>query len=208
VDKYYDAPAKRVERGPSAQVKQQVAAKKTALMTTKSVVDIKTVQSYSLYEKHRESREQRENLEYQKIQNEHIKCCEIARMSQGIRERIISTYRAEIESHRYLEGDYAGLRALVDDLRRRKDAVDRSIDAIQEDYEAQVYNQESLIGNLQQELDLLKAQINEKSIEATEVSEQTMTIRQEISNRDQNIIEFNSAIRQVVATNQILEREE
>jgi folate-dependent phosphoribosylglycinamide formyltransferase PurN len=106
------------------------------MQTRTTSVDIKTVQSYSLYEKHRESREQRENIEYEKIQNEHIKCCEIARMSQSIRERIISTYRAEIESHRYLEGDFSGLRALVDDLKRRKEAMDISINALQGDYES------------------------------------------------------------------------
>ena len=57
-------------------------------------------------------------------------------MSQGIRERIISTYRAEIESHKYLAGDFSGLRAIVKDLRRRKEAMDISINALEGDYEA------------------------------------------------------------------------
>ena len=61
-------------------------------------------------------------------------------MSQGIRERIISTYRAEIESHKYLSGDFSGLRAIVEDLRRRKEAMDISINALQGDYQSQVDN--------------------------------------------------------------------
>lgn len=139
------------------------------MMQSKTQVDIKTTQTYSMYEKHREQREQRENSEYQKIQNEHIKCCEIARLSQGIRERIIQTYRAEIESHKYLENDYSGLRAIVEDLRRRKEAMDISINDLQGDYESQVHNQESLISSLSQELEHLKAQNQSKSEEASEI---------------------------------------
>ena len=104
-------------------------------MQPRNPIDIKTTSTYAMYEKHAEARQQRENSEYQKIQNEHIRCCEISRMSQGIREKIISTYRAEIESHRYLDGDYTELRSIVEDLRRRKEAMDISISALNGDYE-------------------------------------------------------------------------
>jgi uncharacterized protein (DUF3084 family) len=154
-----------------------------------------------MYEKHRESRENRENTEYNKIQNEHIKCCEIARMSQGIRERIISTYRAEIESHKYLENDYSGLRSIVEDLKRRKEAMDISINALQGDFETQVNNQDNLVNSLSQELEHLKAQNEDKTIEASEISEQTMSIKQEISNRDQSVIQINSEIRTITSHN-------
>jgi hypothetical protein len=79
-------------------------------------------------------------------------------MSQGIRERIIQTYRAEVESHKYLESDYSELMAIVDDLRHRKEAMDISIRALEGDYESQVHNQENLINSLQQELEMLKVQ--------------------------------------------------
>ena len=196
-----------VSRSISPHVRQQIATKKTSFLQ-RSAVDVKTTQSYSLYEKHKESREHREKAEYAKIENEHIQCCDIARMSQGIRERIIATYRAEIESHKYLNSDFSSLRSIVEDLKRRKEAMDISINAIKEDYESQVHNQSSLIQNLTTELEILKTQNADKQKESTEISEQTMTIRQEISSRDQNIIEFNSEIRTVVTSNQQLEREE
>lgn len=93
-------------------VKKQVAARKTEILKSKGVLNI----DYSSYENHRVERENREKNEYKKIQDEHIQCCEIARMSQGIRERIISTYKAEIESNKYLRGDFSGLEAIVMDL--------------------------------------------------------------------------------------------
>ena len=129
-------------------------------------------------------------------------------MSQSIRERIISTYRAEIESHKYLENDYSGLRSIVEDLKRRKEAMDISNNTLQGDYEHQTNNQENLINSLTQELDFLKAQNEDKSIEASEISEQTMSIKQEISTRDQSIIQYSSEIRSITAHNQNLEREE
>ena len=89
-----------------------------------------------LYEQHREQREQREHLEFQKIQTEHQKQYNLAQMSNGIRDRIIATYRAEIESHKYLERDYCNLKAHIEDLKRRKEQVDVSVTTLQGDYEA------------------------------------------------------------------------
>jgi hypothetical protein len=48
-------------------------------------------------------------------------------MSNGIRDRIIATYRAEIESHKFLERDFCNLKAHIEDLKRRKDQVDMSV---------------------------------------------------------------------------------
>ena len=67
--------------------------------------------AFSHYEQHREQKEQREQVEHQKLQSEHQKQYEISQMSQGIRERIINTYRAEIESHKLSERNFATLRA-------------------------------------------------------------------------------------------------
>lgn len=47
-------------------------------------------------------------------------------MSLGIRDRIISSYRQEIESHKINERDFVGLKAQIEDLRRRKEAYDIS----------------------------------------------------------------------------------
>lgn len=57
-------------------------------------------------------------------------------MSQGIRDRIIQSYRSEIESHKLNERDFVGLQAQVEDLKRRKEALDISLTSFQGDYEA------------------------------------------------------------------------
>ena len=41
-------------------------------------------------------------------------------MSMSIRDRIISTYRQEIESNKLNEIDFVGLKAQIEDLKRRK----------------------------------------------------------------------------------------
>jgi hypothetical protein len=64
-----------------------------------------------LYEQHRETREQREHAEHQKMQQEHQRAYEISAMSQGIRDRIIQSYRTEIESHKLNERDFVGIKA-------------------------------------------------------------------------------------------------
>lgn len=56
-----------------------------------------------------ETRESTWNIK--KIQQEHQKQYEITQISQNIRERIIATYRAEIESHKLSERNFATLRA-------------------------------------------------------------------------------------------------
>lgn len=116
-------------------VRKKIEEKRSTVLTTKTV-DVKTVKSYSMYETHKEAREVREQAEYEKIQNEHIRCCEISRMSENIRERIIATFRAEIESHKYLGGDYSQIRSICDELRMRKEAMDKSIKTLQQDYES------------------------------------------------------------------------
>jgi len=67
--------------------------------------------SFSLYEQHRAQREQREHLDYQKIQSEQSRTYEVKQVSHGIRDRIISTYKAEIESHKMNQRDFESLRA-------------------------------------------------------------------------------------------------
>ena len=62
--------------------------------------------SFSLYEQHRVQREERERAEYERIQGEHQRSYEINQFSQGNRDRIIATYRAEIESHKLNDRDF------------------------------------------------------------------------------------------------------
>lgn len=61
-----------------------------------------------------------EHLEYQKHQAEQQKAFDINTMSMGIRDRIIASYRQEIESHKLNERDFVGLKAQIEDLKRRK----------------------------------------------------------------------------------------
>ncbi len=70
-----------------------------------------TTNSFSQYEQHREKREQMEHVEYQKVQSEQQKAYEINNMSMNIRDRIISSYRQEIESQKLNERDFVGLKA-------------------------------------------------------------------------------------------------
>ena len=49
--------------------------------------------------------------------------------SNGIRDRIVSTYKAEIASHKNNERDFVSLRAQCEDLQRRKEALEISITA-------------------------------------------------------------------------------
>ena len=85
-----------------------------------------TTNSFSQYEQHREKREQMEHVEYQKVQSEQQKAYEINNMSMNIRDRIISSYRQEIESQKLNERDFVGLKAQIEDLKRRKEAYDQS----------------------------------------------------------------------------------
>lgn len=59
-------------------------------------------------------------------------------MSHGIRDKIVSSYRAEIESHKLNDRDFMALRAQIEDLRRRKECLDQSVSHLQSDYEGQL----------------------------------------------------------------------
>lgn len=96
--------------------------------------------TFSHYEAHREQREQREYNEYQKAQAEHSQQYQASQMSLGIRERIIATYRAEIESHELNDRNFATVKAQLEDLRRRKEAFEMSATALKQDFEAQLHS--------------------------------------------------------------------
>lgn len=98
-------------------------------------------QSFSHYEQHRAQREQRDHDEHIKTQTEHEKVHEVAAMSHNIRERLVATYRAEIESHKLNERNFATLRAQIEDLSRRKEAFETSVSILQSDFEAQIASQ-------------------------------------------------------------------
>ena len=178
------------------------------IVTQNRVIDIQTTQSYGLYEQHRESREQREHVEYQKIQNEHSKSYEIAQMSVGIRDRILNSYRAEIESHKFLERDFTSLKAHIEDLKRRKEALEISVTTLQGDYEAQLQSQENVVSSLKNELDMLRNLNDDKQRESVEVNEQTQAVKIEITGAEKAIGEINVEIQTVVSHNQQLERED
>lgn len=163
--------------------------------------------SFSLYEQHKEQREQREHAEYQRIQTEHQRSYEINQFSQGVRDRIIATYRAEIESHKLNDRDFCSLKAHIEDLKRRREAMDASVAALQGDFEAQLSSQESVIGSLRHELEMMKTQNADKVREGTEVSEQTQAVRMEISEREKELRDLQHDIQTTVAHNQSLERE-
>jgi len=57
-------------------------------------------------------------------------------MSQGNRDRIIASYKMEIESHKVNERDFTMLKAHIEELRRRKEALEVSVTHFQGDYEA------------------------------------------------------------------------
>ena len=90
----------------------------------------------SSYEQHREQREFREHQEYKKVQVEQQKQYDLQQMSMGIRDRIIQTYRQEIESHRLNEKDFSTLLQQIEDLKQRRNALEVSVDTLRGDYEA------------------------------------------------------------------------
>jgi len=163
------------------------AHEESALAHAAQAAAFQYTHSFSLYEQHREQREQREHAEYQRIQTEHQKSYEINQFSQGVRDRIIATYRAEIESHKLNDRDFCALKAHIEDLKRRREAMDSSVAALQGDFEAQLSSQESVIASLRNELDMMKTQNNDKQKEGIEVSEQTQAVRIEIAERDKEL---------------------
>ena len=131
----------------------------------------------------------------------------MAQISQNIRERIIATYRAEIESHKLSERNFATLRAQIEDLQRRRDAYEQSVTVLKGDFEAQINSQNAVISSCQNELEMLKNQNADKAKEGIEVSEQIQAVRVEITARDAEIRDLSAQIHTVIASNQALERE-
>ena len=148
-----------------------------------------------------------EHTEYQKVQSEQQKAYEINNMSMSIRDRIISTYRQEIESNKLNERDFVGLKAQIEDLKRRKQAYDISFTSFQGDFEAQIHSQENVIASLHNELDVMKQQNNERTNETQEVSEQIRAVRIEIEHKETEIRELNQEMQTVIMKNQGVERE-
>lgn len=128
-------------------------------------------------------------------------------MSLGIRDRIVQTYKNEIESHKMNDRDFTSLRAQIEDLKRRKEALEVSVTTLQGDYESQISSQQNVISSLQNELDILRNQNNDKQKEGIEVSEQTQAVRVEITSNDKDIRDLQCEIQTCVSHNQALERE-
>lgn len=197
-----------IERGASGSPVRSHSPARYPYSPPHPVVEIaRYAPAFSHYEQHREQREQREHLEHQKIQQEHQKQFEITQISQNIRERIIATYRAEIESHKLSERNFATLRAQIEDLHRRREAYEQSVTVLKGDFEAQIQSQNSVINSCQNELEMLKNQNADKAKEGIEVSEQIQAVRTEINARDQEIRDLSAQIHTTISSNQALERE-
>lgn len=136
-DPHMRMPSFHHERG-SSPVRVAAAPVEAALAQAAQAASAHYTHSFSLYEQHKEQREEREHSEYQRIQTEHQRSYEINQFSQGVRDRVIATYRAEIESHKLNDRDFCSLKAHIDDLKRRREAMDSSVAALQGDFEAQL----------------------------------------------------------------------
>mmetsp|Transcript_10060 Transcript_10060/g.16955 ORF Transcript_10060/g.16955 Transcript_10060/m.16955 type:complete len:159 (+) Transcript_10060:1119-1595(+) len=152
-------------------------------------------------------RENREHQEYKKVQMEHQRAFELKQISGGIRDRIIQTYRQEIESNKLNERDFSNLIQQIEDLKRRRDALEASVETLKGDYDAQIQSQKNVMDSLNHELQILKNQNDDKQSEAAEVQQQTQTVKIEITERDKEIRESRQEIQTVVAHDQAFERE-
>jgi chromosome segregation ATPase len=124
-----------------------------------------------------------------------------------VRDRILVTYRAEIESHKMNDRDFCSLRAHIEDLRRRKEALDISAGTLQGDFEAQLSSQEHVIQSMKNELSMFKTKCNDMQRESVEISEMTQQVRIEVSASEVELGELSQGIQTSVAHNQSLERE-
>jgi hypothetical protein len=128
-------------------------------------------------------------------------------MSHNIRERLVATFRAEIESHKLNERNFATLRAQIEDLNRRKEAFETSVSILRSDFEAQVASQQGIISSLENELSVLKNLNEDRAKDSVEASEQTSAVRAEISATDVCIRETEGEITNCITMNQSLERD-
>lgn len=176
-------------------------------MQVQRVVTASHSHCFSQYTAHKEQREAREQAEYSRIQIEHQKSYELSQFSHAVRDRILVTYRAEIESHKLNDRDFCSLRAHIEDLRRRKEALDISVGTLQGDFEAQLSSQEHVIQSMKNELSMFKTKCNEMQRESVEISEMTQQVRIELSEREVELGELSQGIQTTVAHNQSLERE-
>jgi hypothetical protein len=96
--------------------------------------------AFSHYEAHRQQREDREVFEHQRVQEEHKRVHETALFSQELREKIINTYRCEIEANKLNDRNFATLLAQREDLSRRLAAFDTSVSSLKQDFESQLHS--------------------------------------------------------------------
>lgn len=163
--------------------------------------------AFSHYEQHRAQREARDHDEHLKAAAEHEKVQEMAAMSHSIRERLVATYRAEIESHKLNERNFATLRAQIEDLNRRKEAFETSVSILRSDFEAQIASQQGVISSLENELSVLKNQNEDRAKDSVEASEQTSAVRAEISSTEVILRETQGEIANCITVNQSIERD-
>lgn len=176
-------------------------------VTTMHAVTHNYQPAFSHYEQHRAQREARDHDEHLKAQAEHEKVHEVAAMSHSIRERLVATFRAEIESHKLNERNFATLRAQIEDLNRRKEAFETSVSILRSDFEAQLASQQGVISSLENELSVLKNQNEDRAKDSVEASEQTSAVRAEITSTEVALRETEGEITNCITMNQSLERD-
>ena len=67
---------------------------------------------------------------------EQQKTQQISSLSLQIRDRIIQTYRQEIDNFNLMNSDFDVLKGYIEELRRRKEAYDLSVTMLERDYES------------------------------------------------------------------------
>jgi chromosome segregation ATPase len=82
-----------------------------------------------------------------------------------------------------------------------------SVTALQGDYEAQLKSQQNVIHSLENELDILQQQNQDKAEESVDIQEQIKAVRIEISAQESDIRDLDNDINGKVMHNQGIERE-
>jgi hypothetical protein len=88
-----------------------------------------------MYQLHFKNSQEKMVIEYEKVETEQVKSTEQISFSLSIRDRIISTYRQEIDNFNLMNSDFTILQGYIEDLRRRKEDYDMSMEMMEREYE-------------------------------------------------------------------------
>lgn len=130
-----------------------------------------------------------------------------ARSADEVRDRIIQTYRHEIQVQAQRERDYRHLGDLIADLQRRIKGLEGVIQDSQRDYEDSVSQQQKIISHHQSEIDGLKRNVLDREQEGLKVYDDIQATKRDIEDRDSEIYTLNRDIDAVRKSNEQLRRE-